>query len=138
MPEVRLWQCECPLHGWFRVYTPFILPHKHYAPLRVDAALGCAAADHSMSGLCSDCGIHDLSTPRRWVAQWAARLCGTARVVGRHLRRLVYHLPGVVVRRVRSPSEWSRASAWTYLGELRDVWPTETLVPPLSYLALKA
>jgi hypothetical protein len=138
MPEVILWQCECHLHGWFRVYTPFILPYKHYAPLRVDAALEGAADGGDISELCSAVGIHDPCTPRRWIAQWATRLPAMGKIVRRRVCLLVHHRPGVVVKRVRCPSDWTFRSAWDFLAEVQAGWPRVTQVPPLSYFALKA
>jgi hypothetical protein len=126
------------VHGWFRVYTSFVLPNKHYAPVQVDAALACAAEGVSIIGFCSEAGIHDPSTPLRWVGQWADRLGYTSRIVRRCLARLVGQLRGLVAPRVEHPPEWTFLSAWAFLGDIRQGWPLETLVPPRSFLALKA
>jgi hypothetical protein len=133
-----LWQCDCRIHGWFRVYTPFILPNKHYAPLRIDAALACAAEDGSMIEFCSETGIHDPCTPFRWVGQWADRLINTGQCIRRYLARLVGQLRHVVLPTVDPPSEWTLPSAWAFLGDVRQGWPLESPVPPRSFLALKA
>lgn len=138
LPPVQLWQCECRLHGWFRVYTPFVLPNKHYVALQVDAALACAAAGGKVSQFCSDTGIHDPSTPLRWRRQWAHRLASTGLVVRRCLGRLVYQRFGAGRPRIPAHAEWTFHSAWAFLTDAQRHWPLETMVPPRSYLALKA
>jgi hypothetical protein len=139
LPDVHLWQCRCRWHGYFRVYTPFVLPNKHYAVVTVDAALDSVVQGTGVIGFCAWSGVHDPSTPRRWVAQWVSRLQDTAATADRWLRCMLAHWPGAVVfPQVRPPPAWTCESAWKHLVQVRADWPIQAHVPPLSYLALKA
>jgi len=134
LEPVALWQCLCKVHGRFRLYPDFLLPHKHYVIDVVDAALESRAVDTPLDEFCRDWGLHDRSTPTRWIAAFRARLDVLADTAQHLLEELLSAASGP-----RPPTGYDYAFVWAALGRLREAYLECGLVPPSrSYLALFA
>jgi hypothetical protein len=127
------------VHGRYRDYPVFVLPHKHYVAAVVDAAIGARAQDESWSTVCSVVGVHDSLTVRRWVQWFVLAIAGIDHHVEVRVRGMLEGL-GLEWQMPARPASWTLATTWQYLGALLSCSGSG---PPLqgrsrSFLALLA
>lgn len=139
--EIYLRQCLCGRHGIFRVYTWYALPYKHYVPDTVDAALEGHVQGKTVTAFCSVHGIHEPSTPLRWIRQFVNGLQDVVEVAERMLRRRFPELGPLVQSdpTLWKPPRWTSQTVWDHLDRLLSACVhCGTDLPSRSSLALSA
>lgn len=125
----------CTLHGKFRALPDFLLPHKHYVVVIIEAALATPVSGKGVDDFCSRWGMLDASTPARWIRAFGKRLVLVAQLTERRLCGLC---PGWRAKEPPGPAfSWSYAYVWSLLGHLQKACRDAGLgIPSRAHLAL--